>query len=56
MYFVNAVKRLLDPASSSRRGDKYLFIICMNNSGSTLLQVPRIIRFLHCRSATADLD
>ncbi len=49
MSFPNAVKRLLhlesEPATD--RSEKYLFIICMNNSGSTLLE--RVIS--ECRNA-----
>jgi hypothetical protein len=47
MSFVNALKRILGFDSSSRRDDKYLFIICMNNSGSTLLE--RVMS--ECRNA-----
>ena len=47
MSLVNALKRLLGSKSSSRGDDKYLFIICMNNSGSTLLE--RVMS--ECRNA-----
>jgi hypothetical protein len=47
MSFVNALKRTLGSESVSRRDDKFLFIICMNNSGSTLLE--RVMS--ECRNA-----
>jgi hypothetical protein len=47
MSLVNALQRALGSESASRRDDKYLFIICMNNSGSTLLE--RVVS--ECRNA-----
>jgi hypothetical protein len=49
MSFVNAAKRVLHLGfeSAPDRAEKYLFIICMNNSGSTLLE--RVLS--ECRNA-----
>ena len=41
MLLLDAVNRIFRPYASERSSDrteKYLFIICMNNSGSTLLE------------------
>ncbi|MEY2439372.1 MAG: hypothetical protein QOI34_757 [Verrucomicrobiota bacterium] len=49
MSLLTAIKDRLIPraASAADRAEKYLFIICMNNSGSTLLE--RVLR--DCRNA-----